>query len=403
MLKQLLIISMMLVTILSLLDSALALPLSIEIGQPLTYLEQPAPTEATGSLFTAEDSSIGNQTSAIWQEALQNWHDFLQKLPMIIIGLVLFMIIYWLAKPVSELLVKPVSFISSSELIRVVTRRLISILFILFGFYLFLRFAGLSEFAVAVLSGTGVIGLIIGFAFKDIAENFISSLLLSIQKPFKIDDIIEINGHLGVVKQVTARATTLVNFDGDHIQIPNATIYKNIIRNVTANPKSRGQFVIGIGYESSIIASQKIAMEVLNNTDSVLADPEPQVLVDVLASSTINLRIYFWINNHQHSLLKVSSLLMRSIMQELEKNDISMPDNAREIIFPQGIMLHQDNVATHKASSTTNKLEASLSISDDTEQDLANHELIVDLSSDAGDIRQQAKEARDPEKGKNIL
>jgi small conductance mechanosensitive channel len=230
-----------------------------------------------------------------------------------------------------------------------VTRRLISILFILFGFYLFLRFAGLSEFAVALLTGTGVIGLIIGFAFKDIAENFISSLLLSIQKPFKIDDVIEVEGRIGVVKQVTARATTLVDFDGDHIQIPNATVYKNIIRNLTANPKSRGKFVIGIGYESSIVESQKIALAVLSNTEAVLQDPEPQVLVDVLASSTVNLKVYFWINTHNHSLLKVSSFLMRTIMREFEKHGISMPDDAREIIFPQGIVVHQAQPQTLSA------------------------------------------------------
>jgi small conductance mechanosensitive channel len=310
-------------------------------------------------------------------------------------------LIFVLARPLSELLVRPISFVSTSQLIRLVTRRLISILFILFGFYLFLRFAGLSEFAVAVLSGTGVIGLIIGFAFKDIAENFISSLLLSIQKPFKIDDVIEVEGRIGVVKQVTARATTLVDFDGDHIQIPNATVYKNIIRNLTANPKSRGKFVIGIGYDSSIVESQKIAMQVLNSTDAVLNDPEPQVLVDVLASSTVNLKVYFWINTHSHSLLKVSSFLMRTIMREFEKQGISMPDDAREIIFPQGIMLHK--AEEQGASNPPKQPFKNQAIIDDSVVDLQDDEHDADLTSDADDIRQQAKEARDPEKGQNIL
>ena len=357
-----------------------------------------------GSLFTPlGDPSVTEETSQIWHDMQLNWQLFLQKLPMIGVGLAMFILIFLLARPLSELLVRPISFVSTSQLIRLVTRRLISILFILFGFYLFLRFAGLSEFAVAVLSGTGVIGLIIGFAFKDIAENFISSLLLSIQKPFKIDDVIEVEGRIGVVKQVTARATTLVDFDGDHIQIPNATVYKNIIRNLTANPKSRGKFVIGIGYDSSIIESQKIAMDVLNNTDAVLQDPEPQVLVDVLASSTVNLKVYFWINTHSHSLLKVSSFLMRTIMREFEKRGISMPDDAREIIFPQGIVVHQ---ATEAGKSLDVKPTPKIShepIIDDSSIDLQDNEHEEDLASDADDIRQQAKEARDPEKGQNIL
>ena len=355
-----------------------------------------------GSLFKADTpDSVSIETNLIWQDMQNNWQLFLQKLPMIGLGLVIFILIFLLARPLSELLVRPISFVSTSQLIRLVTRRLISILFILFGFYLFLRFAGLSEFAVAVLSGTGVIGLIIGFAFKDIAENFISSLLLSIQKPFKIDDVIEVEGRIGVVKQVTARATTLVDFDGDHIQIPNATVYKNIIRNLTANPKSRGKFVIGIGYESSIVESQKIALAVLSNTEAVLQDPEPQVLVDVLASSTVNLKVYFWINTHNHSLLKVSSFLMRTIMREFEKHGISMPDDAREIIFPQGIVVHQ--AAPQTLSADLEPKVKYENIVDDSALDLQDDEQDADLASDADDIRQQAKEARDPEKGQNIL
>jgi small conductance mechanosensitive channel len=178
-------------------------------------------------------------------------------------------------------------------------------------------------------------------------------------------------------------------------------VYKNIIRNLTANPKSRGKFVIGIGYDSSIVESQKIAMQVLNSTDAVLNDPEPQVLVDVLASSTVNLKVYFWINTHSHSLLKVSSFLMRTIMREFEKQGISMPDDAREIIFPQGIMLHK--AEEQGASNPPKQPFKNQAIIDDSVVDLQDDEHDADLTSDADDIRQQAKEARDPEKGQNIL
>ena len=408
MFKSLLITSLMLVAIIYPLGQAngVILPNFLDpmhLTNALTWQTQDNDIdEPSGSLFPAtKGESISDSTSLIWAEVEASWQAFLQKLPMIGLGLTLFIIIFLLARPLSTLLVKPIAFVSTSQLIHLVTRRLISILFILFGFYIFLRFAGLSEFAVAVLSGTGVMGLIIGFAFKDIAENFISSLLLSIQKPFKIDDVIEVEGRIGVVKQVTARATTLVDFDGDHIQIPNATVYKNIIRNLTANPKSRGKFVIGIGYDSSIVEAQKIAMQVLSTTDAVLAEPEPQVLVDVLASSTVNLKVYFWINTHNHSLLKVSSFLMRSIMREFEKQGISMPDDAREIIFPQGIVVHQptasESLQEPKISSKQQE------VINDTAVDLQDPELSEDLASDADDIRQQAREARDPEKGENIL
>ncbi|GAC32114.1 mechanosensitive ion channel family protein [Paraglaciecola polaris] len=354
---------------------------------------------------TSEKVAISQQPLDVWADVASLWQRIVLALPMVSLGLLFFVICYLLAKPLSTLLVRPIGYVSQSQLIKLVTRRTISLLIILLGLYVFLRFAGLSEFAIAIVSGTGVMGLILGFAFRDIAENFISSLLLSVQKPFKIDDVIEVQGQLGIVKQVTARATTLVDFDGNHIQIPNATIYKNIIRNLTANPKMRGKFIIGIGYDSSILDAQQLATKVLASQPTILQDPEPQVLVDELGSSTVNLKVYFWINAQQYSLLKVSSMLMRLIMREFEKNNISMPDDAREIIFPQGVPVHQipsvpDEQSTLATPSSQTLLENKTAT---IERDSTEDEHLEDLSSDTHDIRQQAKQARDPEQGQNIL
>ncbi len=369
-------------------------------------------TELTEVFFVSqrtivEQPSFAESSDVILSNVESLWQQFFQWLPLVAIGLVVFILLFLISNLLSKQLMKPLGYISSSTLIQLVMRRIIRILIILLGLYIFLRLAGLSDFAVAVLSGTGVIGLIIGFAFKDIAENFISSLLLSIQKPFKINDIIEVEGHIGVVKQVTARATTLVDFDGDHIQIPNSTVYKNIIRNITANPNSRGKFVIGIGYDSSVVEAQKLALETLKNTESVLDEPEPQVLVDELASSTVNLKIYFWINSHNHSLLKVSSYLMRTIMRKFENAGISMPDDAREVIFPEGLAIQggkptkiEVNESDTPTSSLTDQIEKS---KQRNQNDIDEGIELEDLSSDAEDIRQQAKQARDPENGENIL
>ncbi|MEP4888793.1 MAG: mechanosensitive ion channel domain-containing protein, partial [Aliiglaciecola sp.] len=147
-------------------------------------------------------TTIVEESNVIWNEVQSYWLEFLQTLPSVIFGLVVFIVFYLSSRYISEWMLKPFSYISSSLLIKVVIRRVFQLLIILLGAYIFLRFAGLSEFAVAILSGTGVAGLIIGFAFRDIAENFISSLLLSIQKPFKIGDIIQVESHIGVVKQV---------------------------------------------------------------------------------------------------------------------------------------------------------------------------------------------------------
>lgn len=328
----------------------------------------------------------------------QFWAQTLAYLPALALGMLIFFILFWLSTPLARLFLRPLTWLTQSELIRLVTQRIMSLMIILLGLYIFLRLAGLTQFAIAIISSTGVIGLILGFAFKDIAENFISSLLISVQRPFKLGDVIAIEGYLGVVKKVTARATILVDYDGNHIQIPNATIYKNVIQNMTANPRMRGHFVVGIGYDSSVRKAQTIAIEIMTEHPGVLAEPEPQVLIDNLGSSTINLQVYFWVNVGTHSVPKVASNLMRLVVRAFEAQQINMPDDARERIFPQGFdsLPSRPRETTQQAGTPSReKINKTLEDSQDAVSD--------DISSDTEDIRQQAAQSRDPESGANII
>ena len=341
-------------------------------------------------------------------------------------------------------------------LLRSVIQRSVSLVLILLGIYLFLFLAGLTGFAIAVVSGTGVVGLILGFAFRDIAENFISSLLLTIQRPFKIGDIVQVNDFTGIIQKVTARATTLVDFDGNHIQIPNATIYKGVIKNLTANPLMRGQFVVGVGYDADIQHAQQMAREITIGQENVLRDPEPQILIDELGSSTYNLKVYFWVDVEKTSVVKMSSVLMRNITLAFLEAGISMPDDAREIIFPQGLTVKGANTARieditdeneqtektafqltsqsdannqpsneiakpkndkrdEKSDDKTRGAIAMNADADDERKDKQNSKTSAaknlvkaqqgedDVTSDAHEIREQARNSRDPEAGENIL
>ncbi|WP_442960349.1 mechanosensitive ion channel family protein [Pseudoalteromonas sp. CNAT2-18] len=330
-----------------------------------------------------------------WQALSEQFRQFLhnawQMLPNLSLGLAVMILCCLLARPVAYLLIKPLHRFSQSRLVQLVMRRFISILIMLLGVYVFLRLAALTEFAVAVMSGTGLIGLILGFAFKDIAENFISSMLLSIQRPFKIDDVIEVDGRLGVVRKVTARATTLVDFDGNHIQIPNATVYKNVIKNFTANPKMRGHFIVGVGYDNNLRQAQQLALQCISSKTMVLSDPPPQVLIDNLGASTANLQIYFWVDSERFSVLKVASHLMREVVDTFTEQEISMPDDARE-----RIIVNQPDASAETTHAQPQKAKPSTGAS-------RHNQAVDDISSDAEDIREQAQKSREPEQGNNII
>ena len=342
-----------------------------------------------------------SSTSELVSSLNAYWQAFFVKLPAIALGLLVLMLTLWLAGRVSQALIRPVRYLSSSPLLRSVSQRAVSLILILLALYIFLKLSGLTEFAVAIMSGTGVLGLILGFAFRDIAENMIASLLLTVQRPFRIDDVVQINSYTGVVQKVTTRATTLVDFDGNHIQIPNAVIYKGTIKNLTANPKMRGQFTLGIGYDADCQQAQRLALQLIGEHPNVLKEPEPLVLVDELGSATVNLKVYFWINVESTSVIKMASVLMRDLVELFTAQGISMPDDAREVIFPQGVPVtmvnNQEQISEQKVPVKQSPVSEPLP---DAVQRTAAHD---DVSSENDDIRRQAEEARAPEQGANIL
>ena len=379
-----------------------------------------------------EGGAISSLSSA--QSLLsQLWENFVYRLPGLALGLVIMAAFILLAPHIAKVLVKPLTRTTTSPLLRSVIQRSVSLVLILLGIYLFLFLAGLTGFAIAVVSGTGVVGLILGFAFRDIAENFISSLLLTIQRPFRIGDIVQINDFTGIIQKVTARATTLVDFDGNHIQIPNATIYKGVIKNLTANPLMRGQFVIGVGYDADIQHAQQMAQEITSAQDNVLIDPEPQILIDELGPSTYNIKVYFWVDVEKTSVLKMASVLMRKITQAFLEANISMPDDARERIFPEGMHIYHtsekgassanpsENVANELSESTTEQKNVKSFDSEKNSEGATENrnerssakgagttrpqesKVNDDVSSEAHEIREQARKSRDPEAGENIL
>ena len=281
-----------------------------------------------------------------------------------------------------------------------VISRSVGVMVFLGGLYLVFQVVGLTNIALTILGGTGLLGLILGIAFRDITENFLASIFLSVQNPFSIGDLVEIEDVTGFVQRMTTRTTIVMTLAGNHVQIPNATIYKSIIHNYTSNPNRRLDFIIGIGYDESISAAQETIRQVLEEHPAVLDDPEHLILVDSLGSATVNLQIYFWIDGTQYSWLKVKSSVIRLVKRAVQDAGISMPDEARELIFPQGIpveLVHVD--AGPKRQVPLQSRQAAAPV----ESDIIANEAEGGLRSEAEEIESQARQSRTPETGENLL
>ena len=260
-------------------------------------------------------------------------------LPLIVLAILILPLTWWLSSALARLLRRALTPRVDSEFLGRIVARTIAIPVFLLGVYVVLQVAGLTNLAVSLLGGAGILGIVLGFAFRDIAENFLASLLLSIRRPFRQGDLIAVTGHEGVVQTMNTRSTILLTIDGNHVQIPNATVFKNTIVNYTAAPARRVTAEVGIGYDASIAEAQEVIVAVLRAHDAILADPPPTVLVDALGAATVNLKAHFWIDGRTISHLQVRSAALRLIKRALVEHCITMPDEAREIIFPQGVPL----------------------------------------------------------------
>lgn len=263
--------------------------------------------------------------------------DFITIVPLLVVGAFVVLLAFFLARIFGSLARRLTARRVDSQLLQQVTGSLIAVLVTLVGIYIALKVSGLSRLAVTVLGGTGLIGLALGFAFRDIAENYLASILISLNRPFSVGDLIEVEGRRGFVRRVTTRGTLLLTIDGNHIQIPNSTVYKSIVINFSSSPRIRKEFSVGIGYDDSVTQAQEIIYSVLTHHEAVLQDPAPTVLVDTLGASTVNLITRFWIDSKRFDPLSVLSALMRQSKTALASASISMPDEAREVVFPQGV------------------------------------------------------------------
>lgn len=260
------------------------------------------------------------------------------SLPLIALALVILPLAFYAAVLVTRLMEWLLESRVEAPFLRSLVARSVAVPVFLIGLYIVLQVAGLTQLALSLLGGAGVVGIIVGFAFRDIAENFLASILLSVRRPFRRGDFIRVGEHEGVVQSMNTRSTLLLSIEGNHIQIPNAAVFKSIIVNYSSAPARREFLDVGIGYDVSVADAQQIVLNVLLAHEAVLDEPEePLVLVESLGSATVNLRAYFWFDGNAYSVHKVRSALLRLVKKALTENGVSMPDEAREIIFPQGV------------------------------------------------------------------
>ncbi len=217
--------------------------------------------------------------------------------------------------------------------LRDLVRRAIHLAVILTGLLMALELLDATALVGTVLGAAGVAGLAIGFAFRDLVENYIASVLLSLRQPFAPNDHVLIEGHEGKVVRLTSRATILMTFDGNHVRIPNATVFKSTIVNFSRKDERRFQFDLGLGNEEDITTAQALIQSTVAGINGIKNDPEPFTLVRELGDSTVNLRTFAWVDQRKADFSRARSEAIRLVKEAFDRAGIAMPEPIQRVLL----------------------------------------------------------------------
>lgn len=245
-------------------------------------------------------------------------------LPLALIALAVFLLIIFFGFFIARLR-QPWERLSPNAFIADIYRQIIRLLFLVGGLVVALDVVGATALLSGILGAAGIVGLAIGFAVRDTVENFIASIMLSIRQPFRPNDTVEIEGDTGKVVRLTSRATILLSFDGNHIRIPNATVFKSRIVNFSRNAERRFTFALTVASDAELDAARQLAENTLRDLPFVLENPMASAWVASVDDFWVTLEMAAWINQNDTSIVLARSEAIRLTQAAFDAAKISAP------------------------------------------------------------------------------
>ena len=275
-------------------------------------------------------------TSKTIQTSLEGYyHEFLKVLPRIALGILVVVAGVLIAQLLTNFYKRRFQSKSQDPLMSRFLAQALKIILIIITIMLALQVAGLSGIATGLLTAVGGGAIILGFAFQDIGKNFLAGIILAFNRPFNINDTIKIDDIFGKVKELNFRYSHIKTFDGRDIYIPNSDVLTKPVANYTADGFYRVEFTVGIGYEDDIESAKKLIQDILDQNEEIVKDDEHEnfVIEDELASSTVNLVVYFWVDtvDYRRASRVLRGSVIRQVKEKLFEEGFNLPADIKEI------------------------------------------------------------------------
>ena len=306
----------------------------------------------------AETADVGARLNPVVARFQTRLIQLAAALPLVAIAAAVFAAIVWIGLWVARR-PQPWNRLAPNPFIAEIIRQIVRLAFGVLALVVALDILNATALLGTILGAAGILGLALGFAVKDTVENFIASIMLSIRQPFQPNDMIEINGDQGKVIRLTSRATILLSMDGNHIHIPNATVFTNRLINYTRNAERRFTFEISVTRDADLAAARDLVERTVQGLPFVLDTPAAQAWIARLEAGGVALQVAAWIDQRDTSPPLAQGEAIRLVKRALEQAGYTIPDNVQGVTIvppreqPAARRAETDHVATVSSSHET--------------------------------------------------
>lgn len=253
--------------------------------------------------------------------------------PLLVLAVLIVLFSLWLGGFVSRRMRLLTRISRSNPYMDGLLRSIVKAMIALAGVLVALNLLNATALVSAVLGSAGVVGLVLGFAFKDIAENYVAGVLLSLRQPFAPGDHVRIDSHEGKVVALTSRATVLMTMDGNNLQLPNGLVFKSVLLNYSRNPKRRFDFETNVDARASWLQAMDIGVAAMAGVEGVLAQPAPSAQIRSLSNDGAALQFSGWVDQTHNDLGRTRSEAMRRVRKALRGAGITPPEAVSKVVL----------------------------------------------------------------------
>ena len=268
-------------------------------------------------------------------EKLLTWYELvIQKIPNFVVAIIVVFIFLTIAKSVKQAVKTFIPKLSTNRSVNSLMETLSFMTILLIGLFVALEVLGLDKAVTSILAGAGVIGLALGFAFQEIASNFVSGIFIAFQEPYQIGDIIQVEDSIGTVKNIELRTTCITTFEGLEVYIPNKDMFTKTFTNFTSTPERRLDLRVGVSYGDNLKEVEKITLNALDGLPHLRSEHKIEIFYEEFGSSSINFVLHIWLNyTDPKNYLTVRHEAIKRIKTAYDENNITIPFPIRTLDF----------------------------------------------------------------------